>query len=95
MAAAYKAKRQSDLIANLETDAKDAFLNLRTVAVALGVHPSTVRGWVSTGAIRATRFPNGLYRIRKSDLERLLEASPMGDDELIVEKIDALKDESE
>ena len=42
------------------------------VAEVLRVHPATVRRWVLEGKIQAMRLPGGEYRIRASELDKLV-----------------------
>ncbi len=56
----------------LQTHIENPFLDLSTVAKALGVDPSTIGRWVKDGKIKATRFPYG-WKVRKSDLADILE----------------------
>ncbi|AMV31322.1 Helix-turn-helix domain protein [Pirellula sp. SH-Sr6A] len=86
-----QAKTQKKLVEDLNTNDKDPFLNLTTVARALGKHSTTIRNWVNDGIIAATRFPNGLYKIRKSDLEKLLSVSRMRDNKEILDRVSNLE----
>lgn len=90
-----KATTQTDLLDGLNTHKADPFLNIATVAEALGRHPTTVGRWVVEGAIRATRFPNGTWKIRKSDLELLLAGSSIQDDAGVVSRVEKLTEEEE
>jgi len=67
-----KAKSQAGLLKGLETHIANPFLNLATVAVALGVSSDTVSRWIKSERIKATRFPYG-WKVRKSDLVDILE----------------------
>lgn len=86
-----QAKTQQKLVKDLNTNEKDPFLNLTTVARALGKHSTTIRNWVNDGIINATRFPNGLYKIRRSDLETLLSVSKMKDNKDILDRVSKLE----
>lgn len=65
-------KAQADLIKNLKTHASDPFLNVSTVAAALGRSHQTISRWIELGKLAATPWPSGGYKIRRSELERIL-----------------------
>jgi excisionase family DNA binding protein len=50
-------------------------LTVRRVADYYGVHPGTVRGWITTGSLKAVALPHKgrhkVYRIRRDRLERM------------------------
>jgi excisionase family DNA binding protein len=52
----------------------DPWLTVAEIAEALRVNPATVRLWVSKGALPATRAGQRKLLIRRSDLDRMLEA---------------------
>lgn len=54
---------------------EDKLLTVDEVASYLGVRPETVRNWIRDKSITAVRLPKGVYRIRKSELDRLLSAT--------------------
>jgi excisionase family DNA binding protein len=45
------------------------------VAAALSVNPATIRRWITTGGIKATRTGKGRYRIAESTLLELQKGS--------------------
>jgi excisionase family DNA binding protein len=47
-------------------------LTANEVAEFLRVHPATVTRWIRLGQIKAIRLPAGTYRIRREEVERLL-----------------------
>jgi excisionase family DNA binding protein len=66
-----------------ETD-PDELLTVGQVARELQVIPPTVRTWIQSGALRASRPGNGLqpgrtYRIRRTDLDAFVAASTAPD----------------
>lgn len=80
-------KSQTQHLKSLATHQDDPLLNLRTVAFALGKNPTTIRNWIDQGNIRAVQQPNGLFKVRKSVLEKFLESSNFGLDESVVERV--------
>ena len=50
-----------------------ALVTVGEAARALRVHQSTVSRWVAAGKMQAIRLPSGRLRIRREDVERLLE----------------------
>jgi excisionase family DNA binding protein len=57
-------------------------LSLQQAAEYLGVDERSVRRYISTGAIRARRLPNGrLIRIALADLDAALKPIPVGGDQ--------------
>jgi excisionase family DNA binding protein len=52
----------------------DPWLTMAEIAEALRVNPATVRLWVSKGTLPATRAGKRKLLIRRSDLDRMLEA---------------------
>jgi len=55
------------------------WLTVNEVAVALRMHPATVRRWAQTGQLPATRIGARYWRVRRSALEHLLESDTMPD----------------
>lgn len=54
-------------------DAPEQLLTVNDVAALLRVSPRTVRRWIETGKLRATRLPGrGAYRIQPADLRAAL-----------------------
>jgi excisionase family DNA binding protein len=58
----------------------DELLTVAQVADALQVVPGTVRSWIQSGALKASRPGNGVqlgrtYRVRRADLDALVAAS--------------------
>lgn len=47
------------------------FYSVEKVAEMLDVHPQTIRRWIKSGKLKATK-PGQSYKIRKEDLEELL-----------------------
>jgi excisionase family DNA binding protein len=56
-------------------DLEDPWLTVAEIASELRVNPATVRLWVSKGTLSATRAGQRKLLIRRSDLDRMLEAS--------------------
>lgn len=42
------------------------------VAETLGVCSETVRNWLKTGKMSGKKLPNGIYRIKQSELDKAL-----------------------
>jgi excisionase family DNA binding protein len=55
-------------------DVEDPWLTVAEIASELRVNPATVRLWVSKGTLSATRAGQRKLLIRRSDLDRMLEA---------------------
>ena len=58
----------------------DELLTVAQVASALQIVPGTVRGWIQSGALKASRPGNGAqpgrkYRVRRADLDAFVAAS--------------------
>jgi len=47
------------------------YLRLSTVARRLDVSVKTIRAWIAKGKIPAERLPNGYWRVREDDLEKI------------------------
>jgi excisionase family DNA binding protein len=43
-----------------------------SLATKYGCHPNTIRNWIHTGKLTATRFGPRMIRVRESDLQDLL-----------------------
>ena len=43
------------------------------LAAKFGCHPNTIRNWIHTGKLSATRFGPRMIRVRESDLQALLQ----------------------
>jgi excisionase family DNA binding protein len=55
-------------------DLEDPWLTVAEIASELRVNPATVRLWVSKGTLPATRAGQRRLLIRRSDVDRMLEA---------------------
>ncbi len=53
---------------------EDPWLSTAEIARELRVHPSTVRLWVSSGRLAAVRAGARKWRVRSSELQRMLRA---------------------
>jgi hypothetical protein len=73
-------KTQRDELTDLNTDKDDPFLHLSTVANALGRSPQTIGRWVVDGCLPSVIMPNGMRKIRKSQLVQWLEVTRFGED---------------
>lgn len=47
-------------------------LSIRQASERLDVLPVTILRWIKSGKLQAFRLPNGYWRIRLTDLDRLL-----------------------
>jgi excisionase family DNA binding protein len=56
-------------------DLADPWMTVGEIATELRVHPATVRLWISKGTLPATRAGQRKLLIRRSDLDRTLEAT--------------------
>jgi excisionase family DNA binding protein len=56
------------------SDPEDPWLTLPEVSAELRVHPSTVRLWVANGRLAAVRAGGRKWRVRRSEVDRLLRA---------------------
>jgi excisionase family DNA binding protein len=52
----------------------DEFLTVPEIAELLTLNPQTIRNWIGRGGLPAVRVGSRRVRIRRSDLDRLLEA---------------------
>ena len=50
-------------------EAIDQKLKVEEVAVELGVHPETVKGWIQTGQLKAIKLGHHTVRVRREALE--------------------------
>jgi excisionase family DNA binding protein len=53
---------------------EDPWLTLPEVSAELRVHPSTVRLWVANGRLAAVRAGGRKWRVRRSEVDRMLNA---------------------
>lgn len=53
---------------------EDPWLTLAEVGAELRVHPSTVRLWVANGRLAAVRAGARKWRVRRSEVDRMLRA---------------------
>lgn len=51
-------------------------LTTRRVAEMLSVAQSTVERWITLDRLPAIRLPSGHYRVRREDVEKLLQRPP-------------------
>lgn len=51
-------------------------LTPREAAKLLGITAQTIYRWIRTGKLTYTRLPSGLYRIPRSEIERILTPIP-------------------
>jgi excisionase family DNA binding protein len=61
----------------------DPWLTLAEIAEELRVNPATVRLWVSRGRLKATRAGQRKLLVRRSELERMLTPTAVGDTEAV------------
>jgi excisionase family DNA binding protein len=54
-------------------DFEDTGVPIAVAAEQLGVHPRTLRRYISTGRLRVVRYTSQVVRIHKADLDRFLE----------------------
>ncbi len=52
---------------------QERMLSVNEVAHRTGLQKETVRRYIVEGRLPAVKLPNGYYRIREQDLERMLE----------------------
>jgi excisionase family DNA binding protein len=50
----------------------DPWMSTVEIAEYLGIHPSTVRTWVSSGRLRGVRIGARKWRVRRSELARMM-----------------------
>jgi excisionase family DNA binding protein len=60
--------------------APEEWLTTGQAAELLGVHRSTLLRYVEEGRLPARRLPTGHYRVRREDLEKLLEQGEQPED---------------
>jgi excisionase family DNA binding protein len=53
------------------------WLTLSEASKLLGVHPATLRQWSDEGKVRIFRTPGGHRRFSRSDIERMLQVTPL------------------
>jgi len=56
------------------TQASPEYLGIGAAAELLSVDPDTVRRWFDSGSLTGYRTPGGQRRVRRSDIEALLDA---------------------
>ena len=54
------------------TESRPQWLSLSEAAQILGVHSSTLRGWIDDGSIQAFRTPGGHRRVQLSEVQKFL-----------------------
>jgi len=54
-------------------------LTTRNVAKLLGVSQSTVERWIGLDRLKAIKLPSGHYRVRRSEVERILSDPDSGE----------------
>jgi excisionase family DNA binding protein len=84
------AKSQRDLISDLNAHTNDPLLHLTTVGRCIGRHGSTVRSWIDQGLLKAVRV-GSLWKVRKSEVAKLLSHSTFGDNENVMAQFNNLK----
>ena len=57
---------------------QERMLSVTEAAHRTGLQKETVRRYIAVGRLPAVRLPNGYYRIREQDLERILEPVQVG-----------------
>jgi len=77
-----------------EHDGADRWMTLAEIAEELRVNPATVRVWVSKGQLKASRAGVRKWIVRRSDLDRMLEATNPTSAEEIAERSSALSPSS-
>ena len=61
----------------VETNDHVEWYTLSEASKVLGVHPATVRQWADEGKLATFRTPGGHRRFARTDIERLLQVSPV------------------
>lgn len=84
------AKSQRDLIADLNTHENDPLLHLTTVGKCIGRDGRTVARWIEEGLLKAVRVGK-LYKVRKSEVAKLLDCSVFGDKPDVMERFNNLE----
>jgi excisionase family DNA binding protein len=79
-------KSQRDLIADISTHEKDPLLHLTTVGRCIGRDGRTIGRWIDEGLLKAVRVGK-LYKVRKSEVARILENSVFADDPEVMKRI--------
>jgi len=59
---------------------KQVFLSTGEAAAALEVSPQTVRRWIANGQLSVVQLPSGVFRIPRSEIERILTPKPVSAD---------------
>lgn len=60
-----------------DTAQEQEWLTLSDASKLLGVHPATLRQWSDEGKVRIFRTPGGHRRFSRSDIERMLQVTPL------------------
>jgi excisionase family DNA binding protein len=50
----------------------EQLLTTKQVAFILNLQPVTIRRWIESGHLAAIRLPSGEYRVRQSEVDRVL-----------------------
>lgn len=58
--------------------ADQTFLSISEVAALFEVSDVSVRRWVKSGRLKAVRLPSGIFKVRREDVEAILDADPAG-----------------
>lgn len=58
--------------------AKPELITLDAAGEILGMHPRTVRRFIAEGKVRGYRIGDRAIRVRRSDIEALLQRVPVG-----------------
>jgi len=74
-------RRTKDEGATVEADPpthqEDPILTQAEVARQLGYHPSTIHRLIAWGLLKGVKMPGGIYRIRKSEINKFLGGSAL------------------
>ena len=84
------AKSQKNQIREINSHLDDPILHQSTVAAALGRSPQTIGRWIDEGCLPSVNQPNGLRKVRKSELLKWLEATRFGESEGTLDRVAAL-----
>jgi excisionase family DNA binding protein len=85
-------KTQKEELKGIPTNADDPILNLSTVADALGKSPTTIGRWIEEGVIPHIRMPNGLAKVRRSQLVDWLGTTAIGEDKDLCKRVSELSE---
>ena len=61
-----------DTRASASDTLRDQWGTVSGLATKYGCHPNTIRNWIQSGKLSATRFGPRMIRVRESDLQDLL-----------------------